>query len=53
MTKGDTPIKTKKRPVITRRKLEDCELGETRCEVIQFITSDLFPHSIAGLNTNT
>lgn len=34
---SDIPIKTKKCPVTKRRKLEDCEPGATRKEVLQFI----------------
>lgn len=34
---SDIPIKAKKHPAIKRRKLEDCEPGATRDEVLQFI----------------
>ena len=34
---SDIPIKAKKYPAIKRRKLEDCEPGATRKEVLQFI----------------
>ena len=34
---SDIPIKAQKHPVTKRRKLEDCEPGATRKEVLQFI----------------
>jgi len=34
---SDIPIKVKKHPPIKKHKLEDCEPGATREEVLQFI----------------
>ena len=34
---SDIPIESKKRLAIKQRKLEDCEPGATRDEVLQFI----------------
>jgi hypothetical protein len=34
---SDIPIKAEKHPITKRRKLEDCEPGASRKEVLQFI----------------